>query len=101
MESSLSKKNGVEITAGAGVNPVSPSKKFKKLQLLDRKISKIDKLIRLITFDIRLYQQIEARWRQVDKTNYNKLLEKLNKLETKKFNLDQKRKELRLTKIKK
>lgn len=42
MENSLSKKNGVEITTGAGVNPAFPSKQFKKIQKLDREISKLE-----------------------------------------------------------
>jgi hypothetical protein len=43
MKSSLSKKNGVCTTAGAGVNPVFSYKKFKKMQKLDREISRLKK----------------------------------------------------------
>jgi len=80
MESSLSSKNRVRSTAGVGVNPTFSSKKFKKLQLLDRKISKLTDT---------LYLRKICNPKQYEKD--------LIKLET----LDQKRKEVRLTKSKK
>ena len=47
-KSSLTRKNGVEITTGAGASPtfstIKKYKRFKMIQLLNRKISKLKKL---------------------------------------------------------
>jgi len=77
MKSSLSKKNGVGTTAGTGVNPVFSSKKFKKMQLLDRQISRLKNTLNLRKL--------------LNPKQYQKDLEKIEKL-------DLKRKETRLTK---
>jgi hypothetical protein len=87
MESSSSKKNGVGTTAGAGVNPVSPYKKFKKMQLLDRKISKLTNNLKEL-----------IKWAWYPPRHYQNSI-KIEKLKIKLETLDQKRKELRLTKV--
>jgi len=60
MESSLSRQNGAGTAAGAGASPVFSSKqkhkRFKQLQSLDRKISKIQKKQFLVKmFNEKLY----------------------------------------------
>lgn len=79
MKNSLSKKNGVGTTAGVGANPTSSSKKFKKMQLLDRQISRLKNTLNLRKL--------------LNPKQYQKDLEKIEKL-------DLKRKETRLTEYK-
>ena len=79
MKSSLIRQNGVGTTAGAGASPVFSSKqkhkRFKALQSLDRRISKIQKRQFLVKiFNEKLYL-----------TNVEKLIK-----------LDTRRKEVRL-----
>jgi len=79
MKSSLSRQNGAGTTAGAGASPVFSSKqkhkRFKQLQSLDRRISKIQKRQFLVKmFNKKLYL-----------TNIEKVIK-----------LDTKRKEVRL-----
>lgn len=77
MKNSLSKKNGVGTTAGVGANPTSSYRKFKKMQLLDRQISRLKNTLNLRKL--------------LNPKQYQKDLEKIEKL-------DLKRKETRLTK---
>jgi hypothetical protein len=88
MKSSLSKKNGVCVTAGAGVNPAFSYKKFKKMQKLDRKISKLTNNLKEL-----------IRWACTHPPSHFKNSIKIKKLKIKLFNLDTKRKETRLTNI--
>jgi hypothetical protein len=81
MKSSLSKKNGVCTTAGAGVNPAFSYKKFKKMQKLDREISKELAFRSGSIFKLCLSEKQKI------------------KSDLKLFNLDTKRKETRLTNI--
>lgn len=80
-KSSLSYKNREGTTTGAGANPVFlPNfKHFKRLQKLDREISRLDNTIR--------WQKVQINvWKK------EKDIKKLLKLEEKRNNLDQKRK---------
>ena len=87
MKSSLSKKNGVQATAGAGVNPVFSYKKFKKMQKLDRQISKLTNNLKWL-----------IRWACTHPPSHFKNSIKIKKLKIKLEKLDTKRKKTRLTK---
>jgi len=80
-KSSLSYKNREGTATGTGANPVFlPSfKNFKRLQKLDREISRLDNTIRWQKVEINVWEK-------------EKDIKKLLKLKEKRNNLDQKRK---------